>query len=83
MGAGTKEDNRAFARKMTEQIKQAQENECDSCPHKPTCTWYISEHREQLAAMLAEAVASNYIGTPLEGLDAYGRQLKRFEIKPR
>lgn len=54
MSAGTKEDDRAFAREMAEHIKQAQENECDSCPHKRTCTWYISEHREQLAAMLAE-----------------------------
>ena len=60
MGAGTKEDNRAFARKMAEQIKRAQENECDSCPHKSTCTWYISEHREPLAAMLAEVIASDY-----------------------
>lgn len=25
--------------------------------------------------------SENYIGTPLEGLDAFGRQLKRFDIK--
>ena len=25
--------------------------------------------------------SENYIGTPLEGLDAYQRQLKRFDIK--
>lgn len=54
MGIGTKEDNKAFADKMAKQLKQAQEDECESCPHKPTCTWYISEHREQLKAMLDE-----------------------------
>jgi hypothetical protein len=27
--------------------------------------------------------SENYIGTPIEGLDAYQRQLKRFDIKVR
>lgn len=61
MSAGTKEDNKAFADKMTALLKQEQESECESCPHKPTCTWYIVEHKEQIQETLAEVIASNYI----------------------
>lgn len=54
MSKGTKEDNYAFVEKMAELLEQEQEKDCETCPHKATCIWYISEHREQLAAMLAE-----------------------------
>ena len=56
MSVGTKENNEAFARKMSEQLKQEQENECTTCPHKAKCGWYVAEHREQIEEALAEVL---------------------------
>lgn len=54
MSKGTKEDDYAFVEKMAELLEQEQEKDCETCPHKTTCTWYISEHREQLEAIMHE-----------------------------
>lgn len=35
-----------------------QSDECVTCPHKSTCTWYISEHRAEIEAIKQDVLST-------------------------